>query len=120
MWAQADLTNRGIIDACKAAKIKLFFTDYDAYVLAPEIMVTSVLMNVTKAMDKVVSDILAGQWKGGYCWTPGLKEGTVDLAPYHNFDSIIPQSVKDTIETMKQDIISGKLVPPLTFEKTTP
>jgi basic membrane protein A and related proteins len=33
----------------------------------------------------------------------------VDLAPFHNFDSQVPQTLKDEIAKAKADLISGTL-----------
>lgn len=118
IWAQSDLTNRGIIDACREAKVKMAYTDYDAWVLAPEIMITSVTINMSRVMDFGVQGILSGNFKGGEFWRPGMNEGVIALAPYHETDSMIPQSVKDKIASVLQDIISGKFVVPRIYEAT--
>jgi len=118
IWAQADLTNRGIIEACRDANIPVFGTDYDTYPLAPPIVVSTVLMKMDRAMEIVVEDILAEKFQGGRCWEPGLKEGVFDLAPYHDWEDQLSQEFKGKIEQMKQDIIAGTIVPPTIFEKT--
>jgi basic membrane lipoprotein Med (substrate-binding protein (PBP1-ABC) superfamily) len=38
-----------------------------------------------------------------------MKDGGTDIAPYHGFDSKIPQDVKDLVEQTRQKILSGEL-----------
>jgi basic membrane lipoprotein Med (substrate-binding protein (PBP1-ABC) superfamily) len=38
-----------------------------------------------------------------------MAQGGSDIAPYHNFDNIIPKEVKAKIDQAKADIMSGKL-----------
>jgi len=37
----------------------------------------------------------------------GLAEDGVGISPYHEFDSVVPQEVKDAVEKAKKDILSG-------------
>ncbi len=95
------LTNRGIIDACNEAGVKCFNQDYDAWYIAPSVIVSTCVMKLDVAMDTVISQILKGQFQGGRNWAASLKEGMMDMAPYHNFETLIPQDVKDKISQMK-------------------
>jgi basic membrane lipoprotein Med (substrate-binding protein (PBP1-ABC) superfamily) len=38
-----------------------------------------------------------------------IADGGVDLAPFHEFDSAVPQSIKDEIVAIKQMLIDGSL-----------
>ena len=38
-----------------------------------------------------------------------LANGGVGLAPFHNFDSEIPQDLKDKVDELKQGIIDGSI-----------
>jgi basic membrane protein A len=42
-------------------------------------------------------------------FTANLQNGGVGLAPFHDWDSKIPQSVKDKIKQAAEDLKSGKL-----------
>ncbi|MCL2490882.1 MAG: BMP family ABC transporter substrate-binding protein, partial [Propionibacteriaceae bacterium] len=58
-------------------------------------------------------DTINATASGQYSSTPyvgTLANGGVGIAPFHNFDSKIPQDVKDKVTQLQQDIISGKLV----------
>ena len=39
----------------------------------------------------------------------GIEEGTVGLAPYHNFEDKVPQEVKDKMQQIMDDIVAGKI-----------
>jgi basic membrane protein A and related proteins len=41
--------------------------------------------------------------------TYALKDGGVDLAPFHNFDSQVPDTLKAEITQAKADLISGAI-----------
>jgi len=51
--------------------------------------------------------VLDGTWKAEDSW-PGVKEGIVDLAPFH---ADVPQDVQDYVNTQKQAIADGSLHP---------
>ncbi len=38
-----------------------------------------------------------------------MKDGASDIAPFHSFDAIIPQDVKDLVSQTRSDILAGKL-----------
>ena len=69
---------------------------------------SSVQKKVNVAVFNSIQDVKNGTFKGGNV-TYDLKAGAVDLAPFHNFDSQVPQSLKDEINQAKQDLISGAI-----------
>ena len=50
--------------------------------------------------------ICTSSFKGGNV-TYGLKDGGVDLAPFHEFDSQVSAELKGEVDQLKKDIISG-------------
>ena len=44
----------------------------------------------------------------------GINEDSTGIAPYHNFDSIIPQAVKDAVNKAIDDMKAGKIKVPAT------
>jgi basic membrane protein A len=51
-----------------------------------------------------------GSFKGG-TYIGNLANGGVTLAPYHDFANTIPASLQTEINTLKGEIISGKINP---------
>ncbi len=108
----ADTTGRGVIAACVEANITVIGTVADQAVLAPDHTMTSIGMNTSLLMDLVVEQIENGtamQNLGGLSWE--LPIGNY-LYPYHHYDSIIPQSVKDKVDLVKLQIANGTIVVP--------
>ena len=68
------------------------------------------LTTVEKKIDNAVFDAIKSQVDGDF--KGGLKEGTlendgVDIADFHEYDSKVPQELKDKVEEYKQKIIDG-------------
>jgi basic membrane protein A and related proteins len=83
--------------------------DSDWFVAAPEyrsVELSSIQKKVNAAVFSTIRDVANGKFVGGN-ETYGLRDGAVDLAPYHDFDSQVPKSLKDEIAQTKQDIING-------------
>jgi basic membrane protein A len=80
-------------------------TDYGSMLL------TSAEKGLDTSVTAAITDAVNGQFNNTpYVGT--LANGGVGLAPYHDFDSKIPQALKDKIDALKQQIISGALVVP--------
>jgi len=57
-----------------------------------------------------VTSAANGTFKGG-AYIGTLANGGVALAPYHDFATVVPASLQAEINSLKADIISGKIVP---------
>jgi basic membrane protein A and related proteins len=97
---------------CKeSGKCLIIGVDNDWFNTAPEyqsIELSSVLKKVNVAVFNTIQDEVNGTFKGGTV-TYTIKDGGVDLAPYHNFDSQVPDTLKAEITQAKADLISGAL-----------
>ncbi|HVM71914.1 MAG TPA: BMP family ABC transporter substrate-binding protein [Anaerolineales bacterium] len=97
---------------CQTSKTCLIIgVDTDWFVSSNEyadVELSSVQKKIDVAVFKTVQDVVNGKFTGGTV-TYTLADGGVDLAPYHNFDSQVPQALKDEIAQAKADIISGKI-----------
>jgi basic membrane protein A len=90
-------------------KCMVIGVDQDWFLSAPEyndIELSSVQKKVDVAVYKTIQDVINGKFTGGTV-TYTIADGGVDLAPYHNFDSQVPQTLKDEITQAKADLISG-------------
>ena len=87
------------------------WVDTDGCVSAPQycsLMLTSVTKGIAASVKAAVGEVLDGTFKGGnYVGT--LENGGTGLAPFHDFESKIPDSVKSDLQTIKQGIIDGKI-----------
>jgi basic membrane protein A len=92
-----------------SAKCLIIGVDTDWFVSANEyasVELSSVQKKIDVAVFSTIKDVVDGKFTGGTV-TYKLADGGVDLAPFHNFDSQVPQTLKDEIAKLKTDIVSG-------------
>jgi basic membrane protein A len=110
----AGLTGMGVIDAARERKFFAMGADVDQNAAAPDYVLTSAMKGTTMSAYILIKELVAGKIKGGVNRVFGLAEGAIDIAPFHQFDSIVPQEVKDALAKAKADIASGKIKVPST------
>jgi basic membrane protein A len=103
----------GGLQAAKASngKVNAIWVDTDGCVSAAEYCST-LLSSVEKGMDVAVKNAVESVVDNKFDntqFTGTLQNGGTALAPFHNFDSKIPADVKTELDTIKADIISGKI-----------
>ncbi|WP_223394358.1 BMP family lipoprotein [Nocardioides rotundus] len=101
----------GGLQAAKDRDARAIWVDTDGCESAAEFC-DVLLTSVMKGMDVAVRNAIADSITGDFTNEPyegTLENGGVGLAPYHEFDGSIDQEVKDKIEQMKSDFISGEL-----------
>jgi basic membrane protein A and related proteins len=92
-----------------SGKCLIIGVDTDWFVSSPDyasVELTSVMKKIDVAVYKTIADVVAGKFTGGTV-TYTLKDGGVDMAPFHNFDSQVPATLKAEIAQLKADVISG-------------
>lgn len=96
----------GALQAAKAANDLGIWVDTDGYVSEPDykdILLASVVKRVDSATIAGIVDAASGKWSNKpYVGT--LANQGVSLSPYHDFDSVIPQDLKDKITQYQQQI----------------
>jgi len=103
--------NGAAMAAQDAGNVAIIWVDADGFETAPQYQ-DLFLTSVMKEIGQSVFDTIKATEDGTYSNTPyvgTLANGGVGIAPYHNFDSKIPQEVKDKINQLQADIASGKL-----------
>jgi basic membrane protein A and related proteins len=99
--------------AAGTQKVNMMWVDTDGCISAAQYckyFITSVNKGITVAVKGAVESAQKGGFKGGnYIGT--LANNGVGLAPFHDFDSKIPASIKSELDQIKADIISGKIKP---------
>ena len=100
-------------NAAGTQKVNMMWVDVDGCVLAAQYckyFITSINKGVQTAVNHAVTTAQAGTFKGGdYVGT--LANGGVGLAPFHDFASKIPASVKTELDQIKTDIENGTIKP---------
>jgi basic membrane protein A len=103
----------GAAAAVQATNGKAFmeWVDTDGCVSAAQycpLFLTSVNKGIAVSVEASIKAAADGSFAGGN-YEGTLANGGVGLAPYHQFDSKIPSSLKSEIDTIKQGIIGGSL-----------
>jgi basic membrane protein A and related proteins len=104
-------TGNGGLLAAKEKGLMAIGVDVDQYVTYPEVkdaLISSAAKNVDAAVFNYLKSLTGGSAKAGIM-TANLSNGGIGLAPYHDWDSKIPQSVKDSITKAANDLKSGAL-----------
>ncbi|MFH5822192.1 BMP family protein [Georgenia sp. AZ-5] len=72
-----------------------------------EVVLTSVLKDISQAVFDTIEQGVNGEFSGeAYVGT--LENEGVGLAPFHDFDSQVPQELKDRVAELQEEIVSGE------------
>lgn len=115
VFAAAGQTGLGTFAACKEKNALFIGVDADQYLTLSnpgDAILTSAVKKVDVAVFDTIKALKDGTFKGGTNTTFGLKEGGVDLAPWHDWDSKIPAAVKDAVDKAKKNVIDGTVTVP--------
>ena len=102
----------GAFAAVKAAGNAMAIgVDQDQFISAPEyqaILLTSVQKHLELSVQSAAKAVGDGSFKGGV-HVANISSGEIGIAPFHNFDAKVPQSVKDELKQISADIVSGAI-----------
>ncbi len=105
-------TGNGGLQAAKEKGLMAIGVDVDQYNTYPEVkdaLLSSAAKNVDAAVYEYLKAVNGKTDKAGV-FTANLKNGGVGLASFHDWESKIPQTVKDKITQATSDLKSGTLV----------
>lgn len=115
VFAAAGQTGNGTFNACKDNKALFIGVDADQFNTLTDpgdTIVTSAVKRVDNAVFDTVKAAVDGNLKGGENKVFGLAEEGVGLAPYHDWDSKLPQDIKDAVDKARDDVINGAVTVP--------
>ncbi|MEV6282520.1 BMP family ABC transporter substrate-binding protein [Kribbella sp. NPDC051770] len=103
----------GGLQAAKASngKVNAIWVDTDGCESAAEycsVLITSVKKGMDVAVQDAVTSVVDNKFDNSQ-FIGTLDNGGTSLAPFHEFDSKVPAELKTELETLKADIISGKV-----------
>lgn len=107
----ADFSGLGIIQACEEAGSPypmVIGTCGDQWLLAPDNTLTSVLMDTPEFMEMIIRCVLRGKFLG----YQSLDVDLSGLAPFHNLDPLVPQSVRDLLADRAAGIRTHAIIVP--------
>lgn len=99
------------VAAASGGKVDAIWVDTDGCVSAAQYC-PSIITSAYKAMDVAVKDTITSAKEGKFNSEPYVgtlaNDGT-GLSPFHDFESKVPEETKKELETIKKDIIDGKI-----------
>jgi len=104
-------TGNGGLQAAKEAGLMAIGVDVDQYNTYPEVkdvLLSSAAKNVDVAVYEYLKTVKNGTSKPGVV-TANIVNGGVGLAPFHDWDSKIPQTVKDKITEATKGLKDGSI-----------
>lgn len=112
LYQVANQAGTGVIKAAEERGILAFGNSYDQSSISPKTVVSSTVYSMPKVILTGVKQVIDGNFKGGVVHL-GMAEEVVDISGYGGFDSTLSSELKDKIEAVKKDIISGSLKVPV-------
>lgn len=93
--------------------VSIIWVDSDGYETLPAefrpVLLTSVLKNTQQAMVEIVGDVQDDAFTND-AYVGTLENGGVELAPFHDLESLVPPELQGELEGIRQAIIAGELV----------
>ena len=108
----ANECGNGAIFAAQEAGVWAMGDSYDQHELAPETVLTSSMYHFSVVYETAYLDVVNGNFKGELKYL-GMAEGAVEMAPYYDLESEIPEEVRAEIAALIESIVSGEFVVPL-------
>ncbi len=106
----------GVVDAARQKGILAFgnVNDMNKEENGKDVVVTSAMWHMESAIGRAINLVKKGQFKAENYkeWTM-MAKGGASLAPYYEFENKIPAEIKARVETLKQQILTGKFVVPI-------
>lgn len=106
-------TGAGLFEAANDRQFLAIGVDSDQAALNPGVpILTSMLKRVDNAVFQTVEQFANDEFPGGEIQTFGLAEDGVGLAPFGEFEDLVPAEVTDAVDQARQDIIDGAVEVP--------
>jgi basic membrane protein A len=99
-------TGNGALSGASLKDIYTIGVDVDQYYLVPEaksVLLTSAIKMIAPGTFNLIKLAINGQFPGGNY------EGTVGIAPYHELESMVPDSIKTRMIVIQTRLTDGKL-----------
>jgi basic membrane protein A len=112
----ADTSGHGVIQAAKEKDVYVFDAVSDQNILAPNTVLTSFVLDVSKAFDHAIKMVQMGNFTG-QIFKPGLEAGKnasgdsiVYIAPFHRLENKISENIKSKLDLLERDVLEGRIV----------
>ena len=112
IFGVGSISGNGAIAAAKERGRWAIGVDTDQYntlVDQQDILLTSCLKRMDRAVNQVVSAAIENQFWGGTRYIGNLANHGVGLAPYHDFEEVIPEHLKKEVLDIQRNILDGDI-----------
>lgn len=113
IYHASGVTGLGVFEAAREMKKFAIGVDSDQNDEAPGYIITSMVKVVDVSVYEVIKEVKDGTFKGGRVETFGLKTKGVDYAYTDKNKHLIPSEIRNKVETLRQEIIEGKITIPI-------
>ncbi|MGI8575446.1 MAG: BMP family lipoprotein [Egibacteraceae bacterium] len=109
-------TGAGLFEAATDRNVFAIGVDSNQAEIVPDApILTSMLKRVDNAVFQVVEQAVNGEIPSGETVAFGLSEDGVALAPFGEFEQMVPQEVTTAVDEARQAIIDGEVTAPTTM-----
>ncbi len=112
IYHASGVTGLGVFEAARQMRKLAIGVDSDQYHEAPGFVLTSMTKIVDAAIFEIIKGTRENSFPGGTVQTFGLKTHGVDYVYDENNRNLIPDDVRVKVESLRADIISGKIEVP--------
>ena len=112
IFAAGGATGNGALLAAKEAGKPCIGVDVDQFLTYPDVdscLVTSAMKNISVAVKSIIVAAVKNQWPTTGVLTSDLKNGGVQLAPYHDWDSKVSADIKAKLQDIMNKLKDGSL-----------
>jgi len=112
MFGVGGQTGNGALLQTKELGMTGIGVDVDQYYSFPEVkdvLVSSAMKSLDNAIYAVIKSFIYNTFNGGSIYTGNLENQGVQLAPWHDYNAQIPDSVKLAVDHIKAGIIDGSI-----------
>lgn len=92
-------------------RLKIIGVDADLYFTDTErqhVYLTSIMKRMDSTVAQVIEVTMQGKFEGGLL-VGTLENGGVDIAPFHDMDSMVPEALKGELAALRAGIIDGSI-----------
>jgi len=110
IFAFAGKTGNGALYKAQEAGIHAIGVDVDQYISIPAVgpvLLTSCMKMLERMTYNVLDDYMGTFYTGGVVLKGNLSNGGVGMAPFHEFDKVIPDSIKSALTAIENGIKQG-------------
>ena len=111
IYVAAGGSGNGVLEAAQEQGKYIIWVDSNGNYLAPGLVLTSMVKELSASVEKVISETAEGNFMGGIRYL-GLEDGGVSYAVDEYNAALLSDEILATVESLKAKIISGEIVVP--------